>query len=88
MIKVPQYLSTPVQIAWFEADEISIIGILFTNALVFWGWASWALLITGTYFYITAKHKYQRGFLKHMFFFIGLTVVEGYPGPFEKDFME
>jgi type IV conjugative transfer system protein TraL len=86
--RVPQYLSSPMQIMWFESDEFAIMVILFTLAMVFGGWTMWGLFFFGTWGYIKAKNKYPQGFLKHMIYFAGLKEMAYYPGPFEKEFNE
>ncbi len=85
--KVPQYLSSPFQILWFETDDIGIVTALFTLAMIFGG-LFWALLIAGPFFYSRVKKKYPRGFMKHLFYFCGLVRLKGYPDYFESEYYE
>jgi len=87
MERFPQYLSSPIQVLWWEADDLGIIFICFTLALVFGG-PLWLLLVFGPMLYSRAKKKHSRGFLKHMLYFIGLKDLSPYPGPFERSFRE
>lgn len=83
----PQYLSSPLQVLWFETDQIAITMICFVLASVFGGWA-WSLVFAGPYVYTKAKRKYPQGFLKHMMYFSGIKMLPYYPGYFEQEFME
>lgn len=85
--RFPRYLSAPFQVLWFETDEIGIIFLFFFIALIF-GSFLWLLVILGPWSYIKLKKKYPRGFLKHVFYFIGLTQLRHYPSFFDKDFLE
>ena len=76
--KFPQYLSKPLQVLWFEADDLCIILIFFTLALVY-GKIAWLLVVLVPWLYTKAKNKYPRGFLKHCFYFVGVLTPEKYP---------
>jgi type IV conjugative transfer system protein TraL len=83
----PQYLSSPFQVLWFESDELGIICVFFTVAMIF-GSFTWLLLIAGPWYYTHLKKKYPRGFLRHFLYFLGLTRLDKYPGYFEDVFYE
>jgi type IV conjugative transfer system protein TraL len=84
--RFPQYLSSPFQVLWFETDELGIIFLFLTVGLIYGGW-SWLLLLAGPYAYSRLKHKYPRGFLRHLLYFMGLISMKGYPSYFEKEFI-
>lgn len=86
-VRVPKFMHLPLQILWFDTEEISIIMIGYTIGLVFGGLA-WIALVLGPVFYIPIKRKQPRGFMKHMLFRIGLAHLKGYPGPEAKVFSE
>jgi hypothetical protein len=86
-VKVQQYLSSPIQILWFEADDVGIIFFCFTVAMVFGG-LFWILFFAGPYMYGNCKKKYPKSFLKHMLYFSGLKKIKGYPDSFANDFHE
>ena len=85
--KFPQYLSRPLQVLWFEADDLCVVLIFFTLALVY-GNIAWLLLILAPWLYIKAKNRYPRGFLKHCFYFMGVLTLKKYPIFFEDLFIE
>jgi hypothetical protein len=85
--RFPQYLSSPLQVFWFEADELAIVLIAFMIGSIFKGWF-WLLLVIGPFCYTRYKLKYPRGFLKHSLFLSGLKDFAGYPTRFQKEFLE
>ena len=86
--RVPQYLSAPLQIFIFESDEMGIIMSLIGWVLIFGGKLSWICLILVPVLYRKAKMRYQKGFIKHLSYFVGLKDMHHYPGAFEKEFQE
>jgi len=87
MTRFPQYLSSPIQVLWFETDELGIIMLCFLLAEILNGWF-WLLLIIGPFIYSRSKLKYPRGFLKHMLYLSGIKGLHNYPSTFEKTFVE
>lgn len=87
MVRFPQYLSSPIQVLWWEADELGVIFVCFTLAMIFGG-PFWALLILGPMIYSRMKKKYPRGFLKHVLYFTGIRDLSPYPGPYVNRFFE
>ncbi|MBI3753974.1 MAG: conjugal transfer protein TraL [Deltaproteobacteria bacterium] len=85
--RFPKYLSSPYQVLWFETDDMGIIALFSTLAMMIGGWF-WLLLFAGPYGYGRLKRKYPRGFLKHCFYFSGVVTLKGYPIFFEKTFQE
>jgi len=84
--RFPQYLSSPFQVLWFETDELGIIFLFFTVALIYGG-VSWIMLLAGPWMYSKLKKKYPRGFLRHLLYFMGLVSMKGYPSYFEEEFI-
>lgn len=87
MERFPQFLSSPIQVLWWEADELGVIFVCFTLAMIFGG-AFWALLVLGPLAYGRLKKKHQRGFLKHALYIFGIRDLSPYPGPFVSRFTE
>ena len=87
MTRFPQYLSAPIQVLWFEADELGVIMFCFLLAEILRG-GFWALMIIGPFLYSRAKLKYPKGFLKHMLYLSGIKPLHHYPSTFEKTFNE
>ncbi|MDL1977039.1 MAG: type IV conjugative transfer system protein TraL [Deltaproteobacteria bacterium] len=83
----PQYLSAPLQVLWFEADELAVMVIFFTIASLFGGWF-WLSLIVGPFLYLRIKKNYPKSFIKHLLYFVGLQAPPNYPSFFEKLFLE
>ena len=85
--RFPQYLSRPIQILWFEIDEVVIFLFCFTATLIYGRWM-WIVFPLVQYFYVRTKRKNARGFLKHVLYVLGFTRMKGYPEYFQKEFWE
>ena len=85
--RFPQYLSSPVQVLWFEADELAIILLSFMVASIFKGYF-WFTVLIAPFLYTRYKLRYPRGFLKHMLYFSGIKELQHYPSAFHKEFLE
>ncbi len=83
----PQYLSKPIQVLWFEIDELVIFLLSLTIALTYGGFA-WLMFVGMQWGYSRTKRKNARGFLKHVLYVLGLVEMKNYPEYFEKDFHE
>lgn len=83
----PQYLSAPLQVLWFEPDELGVVFTFLLFALIY-GYIFWAFLIITPWYYSRAKKRYPRGFFRHVLYFIGITGMKGYPSYFEERFIE
>ncbi len=86
-IRVPQYLHLPLQVLWFDTEELMVIVVLYVFGLVFGGWA-WLLLILGPYGYIQVKRNKPRGFLRHQLYSLGFYRLDGYPSAHVNEFHE
>jgi type IV conjugative transfer system protein TraL len=85
--RFPQYLSAPVQVLWFETDELAIIVLFFLLASIFHG-ILWVLCIVGPFCYSQMKAKYPSSFLQHMLYFSGIKTIKHYPNSFANTFNE
>jgi len=83
----PQYLSNPIQVLWFESDELAVIVFCFILAMLY-GDLFWLLLFVGPYTYSRTKKAKPRGYLFHLLYMIGLIKMRGYPDYFEQSFHE
>jgi type IV conjugative transfer system protein TraL len=83
----PQYLSAPLQVLFWDSDELCIIVTFFTIAMIF-GSVMWIFLILGPWAYSHMKKKYPRGFLQHILYFVGIVKINNYPSYFEDIFIE
>jgi type IV conjugative transfer system protein TraL len=85
--RFPQYLNAPLQLAWWEADVVAVA--LFSGyAGFFLKGPFYLIIILQPWLYVRFKKQYPRGFMRHLFYFIGLTDFKGYPSFFEKRFVE
>jgi len=85
--RFPQYLSSPVQVLWFESDELAMLFLCLILAMIFGG-VFWLLMAAGPFVYSRLKKNYPRGFFKHLTYFIGIKELSPYPGPFQNFFVE
>lgn len=86
-VKVPKYLSAPLQILWWEQDELFLIISLIYYAAIF-SKLFWILVPTVPFWYIRAKRRNPKGFLGHLLYRWGLSKIEGCPTYFQKHFVE
>jgi len=87
MERFPQYLSAPMQVLWWESDEVAIILTFLAMAMVFGG-VFWIIGLAGSFLYSNVKKKYPRGFLKHVIYFSGYKDLKHYPSAFQTEFSE
>jgi type IV conjugative transfer system protein TraL len=83
----PQYLSAPLQVLWFEPDELGVVFTFFLVAMIY-GSVTWLLLLIAPWYYCRLKKEYPKGFFRHVLYFIGITSMKGYPTYFEERFFE
>lgn len=87
MVKCPQHLSAPIQVLFWELDEVLIIFMFFIIAMMFNGWA-WLLLFIGPFIYSKLRKRYNKGFLIHLMYLSGIKPFKHYPISFQNKFME
>ncbi|MFH7319279.1 type IV conjugative transfer system protein TraL [Desulfurivibrio sp. D14AmB] len=83
----PQYLSKPIQVLWFEPDDMVVIMSTFVLGLVYGG-VAWLAVLAGPPLFIHLKKSKPRGYLIHLLYVVGLLRMKGYPAYFEKEFHE
>ncbi|MBI3755257.1 MAG: conjugal transfer protein TraL [Deltaproteobacteria bacterium] len=84
--KIPQYLHRPSQTLWWESDEFGLIIFVFILILVFG--LKFIFLGIIPYIYSKIKSKYNRGFMNHLPYMLGLKDIKGYPLFFVRRFFE
>jgi len=84
---VPQYLHRPYQVLFFETEELAGFLLAFFLALMFGG-IFWIITFFTVFVLNYFKTRYPRGYLKHIFYTIGLIQFKGAPSSFEKKFCE
>jgi type IV conjugative transfer system protein TraL len=85
--RFPQYLNSPLQLAWWEADVVAV-AVFSAYIGFFLKGPFYLMIIVQPYLYSKFKKKYPRGFMRHLFYFAGITDFKGYPSFFEKRFVE
>ncbi len=87
MQRFPQYLSSPIQVLWFEPDDLGIIMLFFMVGSIFKG-VFWIFLVIGPLAYVKVKARYPKSFLKHMLYLSGIKTLKGYPDYYVNRFNE
>jgi type IV conjugative transfer system protein TraL len=85
--RFPQYLSRPIQVLWFETDELILCVFTLTLALLY-GKIMWLVFLITQYFYTRTKRSKPRGFLKHLLYMFGFIQMNKYPDYFQREFHE
>ncbi|WP_028845492.1 type IV conjugative transfer system protein TraL [Thermodesulfovibrio thiophilus] len=85
--RIPQYLHKPIQVLFFDADELAMVVLLLFLAMMF-GYVFWILLFVVPYVYMKIKKNYPRGALRHMLYRIGLISIKNTPESFQRMFKE
>ncbi len=85
--RFPQYLSRPIQILWFETDELVLCLFTLTLALLY-GNIMWLVFLVSQYLYTRTKRTNSRGFLKHLLYMLGFIRMKNYPEYFQREFHE
>ena len=85
--RFPQYLSKPIQVLWFETDELILFVFTLTLALIY-GKIMWLVFLVTQYFYTRTKRSKPRGFLKHILYMFGFIQMKKYPEYFQREFHE
>jgi type IV conjugative transfer system protein TraL len=85
--RFPQYLTKPIQVLWFETDEL-ILGLFFFMLALLYGKLMWIVFFASQYLYITTKKRKPRGYLKHLLYLIGFARLQHYPDFWQKEFHE
>jgi len=85
--RVPEYLHRPIQVLWFEQDELLSIVMGYVVGFMAGGW--WYLCVIAVpYAYIKVRRRRARGFLIHLQYTLGLLTFKGYPGAFQNNYSE
>lgn len=86
--KFPEYLHRPLQVLWWESDELGLMMLALVIGMVFEHIIFWIVPFLGVFQYGKIKKKYPRGFIKHLMYFIGLVKFKHYPDYWEEVFQE
>lgn len=87
--KFPQYMSLPIEVLWWEMDQVIIAALTLGGALLSrGGWIIWTIALLLNYFYSKMKANRPRGFIKHVLYVLGFVKMQCYPEYFEQKFIE
>ena len=86
--RVPRYLHLPVQILWFDPEDIAIGFVMYVFALTIDRWFMWPLVVLVPYAFMRLKAGKPRGFLRHLLYVYGFQKLDGYPLPTVTKFEE
>lgn len=84
---MPRYIHKPLQILWFDVNEVIIIVMFYLASMTFGG-LMWLLLIVGPALFIPYKRKQSRGYFQHLLYKAGFVQLTGYPLPITSKFKE
>lgn len=88
MVSMPQYLSRPMAILFWESDELVIGLMALTIAFVVTGIVAFLIAIGVFTMYRRFRKSAGRGFLQHLPYILGLKSFEGFPHAYIDEFEE
>lgn len=87
-VPIPQYLSKPMCVLWWETDEI-IVGVMaFVFGLVIGGYVSLLLALGIFLAYRHFRKEAGRGFINHLPYILGFSSFKGFPHAYVDKFEE
>lgn len=86
--RVPRYLHLPVQILWFDLEDIGVIMASYAIWLVLDSWAALPLVVLVPWLFKSIKADRPRGFLRHLGYTYGIHKLRHYPAPDVEIFCE
>lgn len=87
-VRVPRYLHLPVQILWFDMEDIAILMCCYVLWMVLSSWYVLPLVIIGPYSFMKLKATKPRGFMRHILYQYGFAKLKGYPPAMAERFEE
>lgn len=79
MAMVPRYLHLPVQILWFDMEDISVVLVSYTLWMLLNSWYVVPVCIAVPVLFMRIKASRPRGFLRHLLYRYGFSSLKGYP---------
>lgn len=86
--RVPRYLHLPVQIMWFDIEDIVLMILCYTVWLVIGNGWTLPLVVLVPYWFISLKADMPRGYLQHLLYSYGFISMDVYPSPQAVEFVE
>lgn len=86
--RVPRYLHLPIQILWFDMEDIGVILASYAVWLVLDSWLALPLVVLVPWLFMSLKADKPRGFLGHALYGLGIHRLTLYPPPDIEEFHE
>lgn len=87
-VRVPRYLHKPIQILWFDVEDIALIVVMYVLWLVIDRWWILPAVVLVPYWFRELKLRKPRGYLRHLLYQFGFERLRGYPPPASREFRE
>jgi hypothetical protein len=85
--KVPKWLHRPYQVLFFDSEDLGLIFFCLMLGFLFGG-IFWIIGLSVPFLVLKKKSKSPRGYIKHLFYLVGLYRFKGCPSVFEDKFWE
>lgn len=86
--RVPRYLHLPLQILWFDMEDIGVILACYAGWLVVDSWWMLTFVVLGPWLFKTIKADKPRGFVQHTLVRYGFQKLHAYPPASVEHFWE
>lgn len=86
--RVPRYLHLPLQVLWFDMEDIGVILVMYVFWLMIDHWSGLVLLVLVPRLFMSVKANKPRGFLRHILYRYGFAKLKDYPSPQTRVFHE
>jgi len=86
--RVPRYLHLPLQVLWFDMEDIGVILVMYVFWLMLDHWFGLVLLVFVPYWFKKLKESKPRGYLRHVLYRYGFQKLKAYPSPASRVFHE
>jgi len=88
MARVPRYLHLPLQVLWFDTEDIAVILVCYVMWMVVSSWLIVPFVVLAPFLFMKIKATRPRGFLRHKLYRAGFSQLRGYPPPHARRFRE
>lgn len=87
-VPIPQYLSRPMCVLWWETDELVVGAMSFSFGMLIGGWIPIVLALAAFMAYRHFRKEAGRGFVNHLPYILGFKAFEGFPHAYVDKFEE
>ena len=86
--RVPRYLHLPVQILWFDMEDIGLILVTYVAWLLVDVMWLLPMVVLVPWLFRTMKAEKPRGVLRHLLYSYGFQKLDMYPSPHTREYEE